>query len=827
MPADPGSTPEHLSAPSEPYPVPPRPAPASSTSGGTGLIERDLASLQAEAGRIRAAAHGNRITFSPKVFIPLTMLCRDRCGYCTFAKAPARVAAPYLSLDQVLAIARAGRAAGCHEALFTLGEGPEDRYPAARQWLADHGYTSTVDYLVAACRAVVEETGLLPHANAGALGRDDLLRLRAVSASQGMMIESVNPDLAAHRSAPDKTPARRLATLEAAGEAGIPFTTGLLVGIGETRADRVATLEAIVDSHRRHGHVQEVIVQNFLPKAGTSMHQWPPCPTGEFLWTIAAARVILPPDIHLQAPPNLSDDLGPLLASGIDDWGGVSPVTADHVNPERAWPELGILRGATEAAGHTLAPRLTLYPSFALDPGRWLDEAMRFPVLDASDAEGLGRDHPWASGSEVPPPLLVGARVAPGTGAGSGDGTGSTAGTAATAAPAAPAAPPVATLASTGSAVGEVLAAVMDGAAVGEDEIVTLFGARGPEVRSVAAVADQLRIDAVGDEVTFVNNRNINYTNVCTFKCKFCAFSKGPLSLNLRGRPYLLELSEISERVAEAEARGATEVCLQGGIHPNFDGEYYLHVIQAVREASATIHIHGFTALEVTEGARRSEMPLADYLVLLRDAGLKTIPGTAAEILDDPVRAVLCPDKINTEEWLFAHRTAHQVGLRSNVTIMFGAVEQPRSWARHLVRTRDLQAETGGFTEFVPLPFVHMATPIYLQKRSRRGPTFRETLLMHAVGRIAYRGMIDNIQISWVKMGAEGVRQILQAGVNDLGGTLMDENISRAAGASHGQMMDAERFAAIVEPLGRTLSQRTTLYGRVERPGADVLASAR
>jgi len=820
MPADPGSTPEHLSAPSEPYPVPTRPAPASSTSGGTGLIERDLASLQAEAGRIRAAAHGNRITFSPKVFIPLTMLCRDRCGYCTFAKAPARVAAPYLSLDQVLAIARAGRAAGCHEALFTLGEGPEDRYPAARQWLADHGYTSTVDYLVAACRAVVEETGLLPHANAGALGRDDLLRLRAVSASQGMMIESVNPDLAAHRSAPDKTPARRLATLEAAGEAGIPFTTGLLVGIGETRADRVATLEAIVDSHRRHGHVQEVIVQNFLPKAGTSMHQWPPCPTGEFLWTIAAARVILPPDIHLQAPPNLSDDLGPLLASGIDDWGGVSPVTADHVNPERAWPELGILRGATEAAGHTLAPRLTLYPSFALDPERWLDEAMRFPVLDASDAEGLGRDHPWASGSEVPPPLLVGARVAPGTG--SGDGTGSSSATAAT-----PAAPPVATLASTGSAVGEVLAAVMDGTAVGEDEIVTLFGARGPEVRSVAAVADQLRIDAVGDEVTFVNNRNINYTNVCTFKCKFCAFSKGPLSLNLRGRPYLLELSEISERVAEAEARGATEVCLQGGIHPNFDGEYYLHVIQAVREASATIHIHGFTALEVTEGARRSEMPLADYLVLLRDAGLKTIPGTAAEILDDPVRAVLCPDKINTEEWLFAHRTAHQVGLRSNVTIMFGAVEQPRSWARHLVRTRDLQAETGGFTEFVPLPFVHMATPIYLQKRSRRGPTFRETLLMHAVGRIAYRGMIDNIQISWVKMGAEGVRQILQAGVNDLGGTLMDENISRAAGASHGQMMDAERFAAIVEPLGRTLSQRTTLYGRVERPGADVLASAR
>ncbi len=760
------------------------------------LIALTVADVQARAGRVRDEAHGNRITFSPKVFIPLTMLCRDRCGYCTFAKAPARLDSPYLSIDQVLEIAHAGRAAGCHEALFTLGEGPEDRYPVARQWLEDHGYTSTVDYLEAACRAVVEETGLLPHANAGALDAEALARLRSVTASQGMMIESLNPDLAAHRSAPDKTPDRRLATLEAAGVGGIPFTTGLLVGIGESRADRLDALEAIASSHRRHGHVQEVIIQNFLPKPGTSMHTAPPCPTDEFLWTIAVARLVLPPDVHLQAPPNLSDDLAPLIASGIDDWGGVSPVTADHVNPERAWPALDVLRGATEAAGFTLAPRLTLYPEFALDPDRWLAEPMRFPVLDASDAEGLGRDHPWCSGGEVPPPLLLD--------------------------------PPVVTMASARSAVGEVLAGVALGQTVGEQEIVTLFAARGPEVRSVAEVADQLRRQAVGDEVTYVANRNINYTNVCTFKCKFCAFSKGPLSLNLRGTPYLLELSEISDRVREAEERGATEVCLQGGIHPKFDGDYYLEVIKAVREASATIHIHGFTALEVTEGARRSEMPLADYLVLLRDAGLKTLPGTAAEILDDPVRAVLCPDKINTEEWLFAHRTAHQVGLRSNVTIMFGAVEQPQSWARHLVRTRDLQRETGGFTEFVPLPFVHMATPIYLNRRARRGPTFRETLLMHAVGRIAYRGAIDNIQISWVKMGADGVRQILRAGVNDLGGTLMDENISRAAGASHGQMMDRDQFAAIVAPLGRSLAQRTTLYGRVTGPSghAEPLAAA-
>ena len=791
MPAD-------LGAPSAPPDVP---DPA--VAGRDDLLTADLVTLQARARGVRDRAHGNRVTFSPKVFIPLTMLCRDRCGYCTFAKAPARVESPYLDLDQVLAIARAGRAAGCHEALFTLGEGPEDRYPAARRWLDDHGYASTVDYLVAACRAVLDETGLLPHANAGALTGEELTRLREVSASQGMMIESVNPDLAAHRSAPDKTPTRRLATLDAAGVASIPFTTGLLVGIGESRADRIATVEAIAESHRRYGHVQEVIVQNFLPKPGTSMHQAPPCPTDEFLWTIAMARLLLPPEIHLQAPPNLSDDLSALLASGIDDWGGVSPVTADHVNPERAWPALGILRAATEAEGHTLAPRLTIYPEFALDPVRWLSDPMRFPVLDAADAESLGRDHPWSSGSEVHPPELLGPF------------------------PGAVTAPPaVVSLPAAGSAVGEVLASVVAGGEVDEDQMVTLFSARGPEVRAVAEVADALRAELIGDEVTFVANRNINYTNVCTFKCRFCAFSKGPLSLNLRGTPYLLELGEISDRVREAEERGATEVCLQGGIHPKFDGDYYLEVIKAVREASETIHIHGFTALEVTEGAKRNGVSLASYLTTLRDAGLKTLPGTAAEILDDEVRAVLCPDKIDTEEWLYAHRTAHGVGLRSNVTIMFGAVEQPRSWARHLTRTRALQKETGGFTEFVPLPFVHMATPIYLSKKSRRGPTFRETLLMHAVGRIAYRDTIENIQVSWVKMGADGVRQLLRAGVNDLGGTLMDENISRAAGASHGQMMDAEGFRAIVTPLGRSLAQRTTLYGRVPPSPVDAAVAA-
>ncbi|MGH9021071.1 MAG: 5-amino-6-(D-ribitylamino)uracil--L-tyrosine 4-hydroxyphenyl transferase CofH [Acidimicrobiales bacterium] len=744
------------------------------TSTNRDLIGASAAELAPDALSRARTLFGSRVTYSPKVFIPLTQLCRDRCGYCTFAQAPAHVSAPYLSLDEVMAIATAGRDAGCTEALFTLGERPELRYDDAARWLAARGYASTVDYVASAAAMVLEGTGLLPHANAGALYAHELAQLREASASQGMMLETL-ADVAAHRLAPDKAPARRLATLDAAGELAIPFTTGLLVGIGESRADRVATLEAIAASHARHGHVQEVIVQNFLPKARTLMAHAPAPSAEEFHWTIAAARLVLPDDVHLQAPPNLSDDPAGLLAFGIDDFGGVSPVTRDHVNPERPWPAIESLADACAREGVNLVARLTIYPEFVARADRFCDDAVRPRVLAHSDSLGLARADTWFAGSDAEPPASRPAGVRT-------------------------------------RGVDDVLARVEPGYDFSADELVTLFGARGRDVEAITERADDLRRDLVGDDVTFVVNRNINYTNVCTFKCRFCAFSKGPLSLNLRGDPYLLTLDEISERVREAEERGATEVCLQGGIHPKFDGDYYVDVVAAVRAGSPRIHIHAFSALEVFEGARRSGQDLATYLTRLRDAGLKTLPGTAAEILDDKVREVLCPDKITSDQWLDVHRAAHGVGLRSNITIMFGAVEGPASWATHLIRTRDLQRETRGFTEFVPLPFVHMATPLFLKGRSRRGPTFREALLMHAVARLHYASLIDNIQVSWVKMGVEGSRRILSAGANDLGGTLMDENISRAAGAVHGQEMDAAALASLVEPLGRPLVQRSTLY---------------
>jgi FO synthase len=744
----------------------------------------DLCHARADEVAVAAVARarslfGSVITYSPKVFVPLTTLCRDRCGYCTFAQPPARRRDPYLALDEVMAIVRAGEAVGCTEALFTLGERPELRYDDAARWLAARGYRSTVDYLASATQMVLESTSVLPHANAGALYPHELAQLRASTASQGMMLESL-ADLEAHRLAPDKLASRRLATLHAAGELAIPFTTGLLVGIGESRRDRLDALGAIAAAHARFGHVHEVIIQNFLPKPGTAMARVAPPTDEEYRWTLAVARLLLADDVHVQAPPNLSDDPTRLLDAGVDDFGGISPVTIDHVNPERPWPAVSALEEICASRDLHLVARLAVHPAWIRQAETFLDGRVRPAVLRLADAHGLGRGDSWSPGNDADPPLARPSRVRT-------------------------------------SEVQALLARYTPGYPLERRELTWLFDARGGDLAALIELADEVRRARVGDDVTFVVNRNINYTNVCTFKCRFCAFSKGPLSLNLRGDPYRLSLDEISARVVEAEERGATEVCLQGGIHPDFDGDYYIDVVAAVRAGSPTIHVHAFSALEVFEGARRSGQDLATYLTRLREAGLRTLPGTAAEILDDDVRRILCPDKITSDQWLEVHRAAHSVGLRSNITIMFGAVESPQEWITHLLRTRALQGETGGFTEFVPLPFVHMATPLYLTGRARRGPTFRETVLMHAVARLHYATLIDNVQVSWVKLGPVGARRVLHAGANDLGGTLMDENISRAAGAVHGQAMDVEALRELVAPLGRPLRQRTTLYDVLAR----------
>ena len=735
----------------------------------------------------RDARYGHLVTFSPKVFIPLTRLCRDVCHYCTFATTPSKLPAPFLALDEVLAIARAGREAGCHEALFTLGDQPEARWRQAREWLDANGHGSTIDYLAVAARAVHEETGLLPHVNPGVMTPAQAARLRAVSASGGMMLESVSRALCApggvHHRSPDKAPARRLATLRAAGEAAMPFTTGLLVGIGDTRADRLRALLAIRRLHERYGHVQEVIVQNFLPKPDTAMRAAPPAALDELRWTLAVARLVLPTDIHLQAPPNLNAaHIHALLDAGIDDFGGVSPVTPDHVNPEAPWPAVETLAEGALARRKVLVPRLPIYPGFAQAPQRWLAPDMRAGVLRAADARGLAREDRWIAGAIEPPPSRAGGagRHVP--------------------------------RALDGGRAGVVLDRAGDGAALDERDIVALLDARGPMVQAVLDAADALRRETCGDTLSFVVNRNINYTNVCTYKCAFCAFSKGSARTGLRDSAYRLDVQEVVARAEQAAARGATEVCLQGGIHPDYSGATYLEICRAIKAALPTMHVHAFSPLEVSQGAATLGRSVPDFLAELRDAGLGSLPGTAAEILDDEVRALICADKLDTRGWLDVMRAAHGTGLRTTATMMFGHVEAPEHQARHLLRLRELQAETGGFTEFVPLAFVPEMAPMYRRGRSRRGPTWREALLVHAVARIALHPLIPNIQVSWVKLGPDGMRQCLAAGVNDLGGTLMNESITRAAGASHGQEFAPQAMRDLAASAGRPLRQRTTLY---------------
>ena len=742
----------------------------------------DVDGLMARAAALRDEGHGGLITYSRKVFIPLTQLCRDVCHYCTFAHPPRKGQRAYMTREEVLDVARAGAAAGCKEALFTLGDKPELRYRVAREELTDLGHETTLSYLTEMAGAVLAETGLLPHINAGVMTEGEIAALREVSVSQGLMFESTSLRLlekgGPHYGSPDKQPEVRLATMRAAGRLAVPFTTGILIGIGETRRERIEALLAIRECHEELGHIQEIIVQNFRAKPDTKMADAPEPSTEELLWTTAVARLIFGPEMTIQAPPNLSPGaLSELVSAGLDDWGGVSPVTPDHVNPEAPWPHLDALAEATAGCGKTLIERLAIYPAYVLEGEKWLDPALRTPVLRAVDSEGLPRTDSWMTGAPSAPPALCTSPSAP---------------------------------------VGDDLTAILDKAQGGQDlteaEIVRLFGARGTEVVVVCNAADALRRAVNGDTVSYVVTRNINYTNVCYFKCQFCAFSKGKLSENLRGRPYDLDIGEITRRAAEAWERGAVEVCMQGGIHPDYTGETYLKICRAVKAVTPDMHVHAFSPLEVWQGAKTLKMGLAEYLNMLRDAGLGSLPGTAAEVLDDEIRAVLCPDKVNTAQWFEVMEAAHTAGIRTTSTIMYGHVERPAHWARHLLRLRDLQKRTGGFTEFVPLPFVAEEAPIYLKGRARRGPTFREAVLMHAVARLALHPHIPNIQTSWVKMGPEGVQACLNAGANDLGGTLMNETITRAAGAAHGQEMPPAEMERLIRNIGRTPRQRMTLY---------------
>ena len=748
----------------------------------------NTAALADIACKMRDYSHRNIITFSKKVFVPLTHLCRDVCHYCTFAKTPRRIASPYLAAEDVLRLCHEGAAQGCQEALFTLGEKPELRYKAARVALTEMGYDSTLDYVAHIAERVLKETGMLPHINAGNMTTEEILDLRKVSASMGIMLESASSRLCEkgmpHYGSPDKIPEVRLKTIDIAGQHAVPFTTGILIGIGETRLERIESLLAIKEIHNRHGHIQEIIVQNFRAKPDTKMSSAPEPDLNELLWTIAVARLIFGPEMNIQAPPNLSPGVLPqLVNAGINDWGGVSPLTPDHVNPEAPWPHLDNLARETEAAGKFLEQRLTIYPAYAMNYQQWLYAGTVAPVLRLADASGFAKRDAWTPGERADIPqlerdLILHTRNPK----------------------------------NTSSMIKALVTKNAQGTLLSKEEIAFLFESRGADFSYLTQAANELRQQRNGDTVSYVVNRNINYTNVCYFKCQFCAFSKGKLSENLRGRPYDISAEEIARRCQEAWGRGATEVCMQGGIHPDYTGQTYLDIVATVKTAVPEMHIHAFSPLEVWQGAATLGISLEEFLTQLKTAGLSTLPGTAAEILHDDIRKLICPDKLNTAQWLEVMTTAHKVGFNTTATVMYGHVESPVHWASHLVAIRDLQIQTRGFTEFVPLPYVHMEAPMYLKGKSRAGPSFRESILMHTIARIVFNDLIDNIQTSWVKMGQQGVLACLNAGANDIGGTLMNESITRAAGADHGQEWSPVGMESALKQMDRNPRMRTTAY---------------
>jgi FO synthase len=793
----------------------------------------DLDKLSEYASRVRDAglAQAGRdgiITYSRKVFIPLTRLCRDRCGYCTFVTVPGRLDSPYLSPDEVLDIARKGAEMGCKEALFTLGDRPEDRWKAAREWLDAHGYDDTLSYVRAMAIRVLEETGLLPHLNPGVLGWQDLQRLKPVAPSMGMMLETTASRLftekgGPHYGSPDKDPAVRLRVLEDAGRSSVPFTTGILIGIGENHAERADAIFAIRKAARTYGGIQEVIVQNFRAKPDTKMRGTPDADLDELAATIAVSRMVLGPKMRIQAPPNLiGSQYGAMVRAGIDDWGGVSPLTPDHVNPERAWPQIDELSRRTEESGFTLRERLTIYPEYVQRGEPWLDPRLRAHVDALAEPEtGLARedaelhgipwqepDGGWAAAGRTDLHVEV-------------DTTGRTEdrrsdfdsvyGDWSEIAGNIKKAPERIDV----DIRGALRKAEKDPAGLSDDEALALLHADGPELEALTGIADGLRREVAGDDVTFVVTRNINFTNVCYTGCRFCAFAQRRTDADA----YTLSLSQVGDRVDEAWEAGATEICMQGGIHPDLPGTAYFDLAEEVKRRRPGIHLHSYSPMEVVNGASRTNMSIRDWLSRAHEAGVDSIPGTAAEILDDDIRWVLTKGKLPASSWIDVISTAHGLGIPTTSTMMYGHVDTPAHWVGHIKLIADLQRRSlenngrRGFTEFVLLPFIHQSSPIYLAGLARPGPTLRENRAVHALARLLLHGLIDNIQCSWVKLGEEGCRAVLDGGVNDLGGTLMEETISRMAGASNGSYKTISDLASMVEPLGRPLRQRTTEYG--------------
>jgi FO synthase len=774
---------------------------------------------------LREAGRPGVVTYSKKVFIPLTRLCRDRCHYCTFATVPHRLPAAFLERDEVLAIAREGAAQGCKEALFTLGDRPEERWPAARQWLDERGYDSTLDYVRACAIAVLEETGLLPHLNPGVLSWAELQRLKPVAPSMGMMLETTATRLwsepgGPHYGSPDKEPAVRLRVLDDAGRVGVPFTTGILIGIGETRAERADAIFAMRRTAREFGHIQEVIVQNFRAKPDTAMRGMPDAELHDLAATVAVARIILGPRARLQAPPNLIDaEFDLLLRAGIDDWGGVSPVTPDHVNPERPWPQIDQLAARSRAAGFELRERLTIYPEYVRRGESWLDPrlaahvaALADPDTGLADESAMPQGLPWQEPDDV-----AGGRIdlfaTIDTEGRTGDRRGdfdSVYGDWAEVAAHVTAAPE---RADTDVLAGLRLAAENPAAlllAEHEDKALALFHADGSALDELVRIADDLRRDVVGDDITYVVNRNINFSNVCYVGCRFCAFAQRERDADA----YRLSVEQVADRAEEAWRDGASEVCMQGGIDPKMPVTAYADLVRAVKQRVPGMHVHAYSPMEIVTGAAKAGVSVRDWLTGLREAGLDTIPGTAAEILDDDVRWVLTKGKLPTSTWVDVVTTAHQVGLRSSSTMMYGHVDHPRQWLGHFRVLAGIQDVTGGFTEFVALPFIHTNAPIYLAGIARPGPTWRENRVVHAMARLLLHGRIDNIQCSWVKLGDDGTRAMLNGGCNDLGGTLMEETISRMAGSEHGSARTVAQLKELAAAAGRPAVERTTVYGR-------------